>query len=72
MTQWLINPTSIHEDEDKGAALKDKRQKKKSSSQSSLVAQPLKDPGLSLQRLWLLLWLRFNLWPGNFCMPWTW
>ena len=29
MTQWLTNPTSIHEDEDKGAALKDKRQKKK-------------------------------------------
>ena len=34
--------------------------------QSSLVAQQVKNPKLSL------LWLRFNPWPGNFHKPWTW
>ena len=30
--------------------------------------------GLALSLLWLrlLLWFRFNIWPGNFYMPWTW
>ena len=30
-----------------------------------LVAQWVKDPASSL------LWLRFSLWPRNFCAPWT-
>ena len=33
------------------------------------MAQWVKDSMLSLQRLWLLLWQRFDSWPGNFCMP---
>ena len=33
--------------------------------QSSLVAQWVKDPALSLLWLWLLLWQGFNPWPGN-------
>ena len=32
---------------------------------SSLAAQKVKDPALSLQ------WLGFNPWPGNFGMPWV-
>ena len=32
---------------------------------SSLVAQQVKEPVLSLLWLWLELWLRFNPWPGN-------
>ena len=39
--------------------------------QSSLVVQQVKDLALSLRWLGLLLWHRFNLWPGNFCMPWA-
>ena len=31
------------------------------------MAQWVKDPALSLQRLGLLLWCRFNPWPRNFC-----
>ena len=38
----------------------------KSSVGSSLVAQWIKDPALSLQQLRLLLWLRFSPWPENF------
>ena len=34
------------------------------------VAQQVRDPALSLQRLVLLLWCRFDPWPGNFHMPW--
>ena len=37
---------------------------------SSLVAQQVKDPALSL--LWLWLWHRFDPWPGNFLMPQVW
>lgn len=33
--------------------------------QSSLMAQPFKDPVLSP------LWLWFDLWPRNFCVPWV-
>ena len=32
------------------------------------MAQQVKDPTLSLQWLRLLLWLRFDPWPGNFHM----
>ena len=32
---------------------------------SSLVAQRVKDLALSLQWLWLQLWLRFDPWSGN-------
>ena len=32
--------------------------------------QQVKDPALSLQWLGLLLWLRFNPWPGNFLRLW--
>ena len=39
---------------------------------SSLVAQQVKDPALSLLWLWLLPWCRFNPWPGNFFMPQMW
>ena len=37
--------------------------------ESSLVAQEVKDPVMSLPWLRLLLWHRFNPWPRNFCMP---
>ena len=43
-----------------------------SSSWSSLVAQWVKDPALSLQWLCSLLWRRFSPWPRNFHMPWAW
>ena len=33
------------------------------------MAQQVKDLVLSLLWLWLLLWCRFDPWPGNFCMP---
>ena len=36
------------------------------------MAQWVKDPELSLQWLGSLLWCRFDLWPGNFCMPREW
>ena len=36
------------------------------------MAQQVKDPVLSLLCLSSLLWHGFNLWPGNFCMPWAW
>ena len=39
---------------------------------SYLVAKQIKDPALSLLWLRSLLWCRFDLWPGNFCMPWVW
>ena len=35
------------------------------------MAQWVKDPRLSLQHLWLLLWHRFDPWPRNFHMPWS-
>ena len=31
----------------------------------------VKDLAFSLLRLGSLLWLRFNRWPGNFCMSWV-
>ena len=34
------------------------------------MAQRVKDLVLSLLWLWLLLCHGFNLWPGNFGMPW--
>ena len=37
---------------------------------SSLVAQGVKDPVLSLLWLRLLSWHGFNPWPGDFHMPW--
>ena len=43
-----------------------------SHSQSSLVAQQVKDLALLLQRLWLLLWHRFYPCAKNFHMPWEW
>ena len=42
------------------------------SAQSSLVAQGVKNPALSLQQLGSLLWYGFDPWPGNFHMPWVW
>ena len=39
---------------------------------SSLVAQQVKDPLLSLGWFRSLLWYGFNPWPRNFHMPWTW
>ena len=41
-------------------------------TRSSLVAQRVKDPALSLLWFWLQLWCRLNSWPRNFCMPWSW
>ena len=41
-------------------------------SRSSLVAQRVKDPVLSLQLFGSLLWCGFDPRPGNFCMPWAW
>ena len=38
---------------------------------SSPVAQQVKDPALSLQRLGLLLWRGFDPWPGKFHVPWV-
>ena len=40
--------------------------------QESLVLQWVKDLALSLQWLGLLLWHRFDPWPGNFYMLWAW
>ena len=37
---------------------------------SSLVAQWVKEPALSLPWLWLQLWHGFDPWPRNFCMLW--
>ena len=34
--------------------------------------QQVKDLALPLQRLGSLLCHRFDLWPGNFHMPWAW
>ena len=39
---------------------------------SSLVAQWVKDPVLSLQCLRLLLWCGFDPWPGNSHVLWLW
>ena len=33
------------------------------------MAQWVKDPVLSLQKFGLPLWLGFDFWPRNFCMP---
>ena len=35
------------------------------------MSQWVKDPALLLWWLGLLLWHRFNSWPGNFFMPWV-
>ena len=35
------------------------------------MAQQVKDPSLSLLRLWLHLWRGFNPRPGNFHVPWV-
>ena len=35
------------------------------------MAQQVKDPVLLLLWLGLLLWRRFDPWPGNFSMPWA-
>lgn len=43
----------------------------KSSRASPLVAQLVKDPGLSLQQLGSQLWHGFGPWP-NFCTPQAW
>jgi len=32
------------------------------------VVQRVKDLAFLLLWLWLQLWCRFDLWPGNFCM----
>ena len=36
------------------------------------MAQLVKDPALSLQRLGSMLWHMFSPWPGNFHMPQAW
>ena len=38
---------------------------------SSLVAQWVKDLGLSPLWLWSLLWFRFDPWPGNVYVLWA-
>ena len=45
---------------------------KKNDDKSSLAVWLVKDPGLSLQWLGLLLWCRFSSWPRNFHMPHAW
>ena len=56
------------------ATLKSKKKKKKGflPRELSCVAQHVKDLVLSLQRLGLLLWCRFDSWPRNFHMPQAW
>ena len=49
-----------------------KAQNKSWCSESSLVAQQVKDPLLSLQWLGSLLWYRVDPWPGNFHLPQAW
>ena len=49
-----------------------KKEGKKISLRSSLVVQWVKDLALSLQQLGLLLWCRFDPWPGNYHMLWVW
>ena len=44
---------------------------KKKNSQSSLVAQWVKDLALSLLWLGSLLWHRFHPWTGKFSMLWA-
>ena len=44
---------------------KEKKKKKKKDLGSPPESQKFKDPGLSL------LWPGFDLWLGNFCMPWV-
>ena len=44
----------------------------KINGRSSLVAQQVKDPALSLLQLRWLLWCGFDPWPRFFCMPWVW
>ena len=41
------------------------------SKWSSLVAQQVRNPALSLLQLGLLLWCGFDPWPRNFHMPWV-
>ena len=36
------------------------------------MGQWVTDPALSLQWLRLLMWCRFDPWPGNFYMLWVW
>lgn len=36
------------------------------------MVQQVKDLALQLQCLVSLLWLRFDLWPGKFCILWAW
>ena len=36
------------------------------------MAQWVKDLALSLLQLGLLVWYRFDPWPGNFRMLWMW
>ena len=42
---------------------------KKNKMRSPLVAQPVKDPALSLQRLGSLLWHGLDPWLGSVHMP---
>ena len=42
--------------------------KENSHTETSLVAQRVKDPALSPQQLGWLLWCGFDLWPRNFYM----
>ena len=42
---------------------------KRGQKQELPAGQWVKDPTLSLLWLWLLLWHRFDLWPGNFHIP---
>ena len=44
---------------------------KELSGGSSVMAQRVEDPALSLLWLTLLLWQEFSPWPGNFRMPWA-
>ena len=45
---------------------------KDTCTQSSPVAQQVKDQELSLQQLRSLLWCSFEPWPRNFHIPWMW
>ena len=47
-----------------------KKKSERKAYRSSLVAQQAKDLALLPQWLGLLLWYRYDPWPGNFHMPW--
>ena len=49
-----------------------RREMKNKKEGRSLAIQQVKYLVLSLQWFGVLLWLRFDSWPGNFHIPWAW